>query len=217
MNGICDPIAQKTEFEDILPLLLEELERRYKIPAKEDRLSSIIAGFLNYRQISYPPNLEHLLETNQTAAFVAGQAYHFVRKTTLKNYEFRNPVPLIYNSLDALESVPDAYVAKFLDTLCVLMTQDKKPQPNISFILEKIFPNITSEYNTVLKTIEAEIKDTHKYQKAKTTVVQGYIKLLGAVIDYAKFIVTNKHVPSTDDFQNYRRSKGLAHVLIPKT
>ncbi|MEK6984344.1 MAG: hypothetical protein AABX33_07255 [Nanoarchaeota archaeon] len=216
MKGICDAVAQKTEFEEVLPLLLEELRKKYRIRVDEDPLSSSIAEFLNERKIPYPPNLIQLLETDLTAAYAVGQAYHFTRKTAIKNLEFRNPVPLLQNSFGALESVPDSYAAKFLDTMCVIMTEDRRPQQNMSDILGKILPEITSEYKTALESIETVRSNGHKYQKNKTTILDGYIRILSALTDYTELVVKNGHVPSTDDFQSYRRSKGLMNVLIPK-
>ena len=211
-----NPAAEKELYFDILPLLLDELERRYNIPAVDGVLTSRIAEFLSKRNLDHEANLEELVRTNTSEAVTIGQTYHFTRKTTLKNYEFRDPIPLIDATFDALEFSSNEYTSKFFRTVCELMTGDKKTQPNISFVLSRVLPHVASEYGVALKSVEAVAKDNHKYQKAKTALEQGYVKLLDGVLDYTKAIILNHRTASMDDFNEYRRSKNLLGVLIPK-
>ncbi len=200
--------SRETYF-DVLKLLQYELKERYDILIKADSLTPAIKKFLEKRDINYKVDLKKLVKNNIDGIILLGEAFHFVRKTALKNYEFRNPIPLVEITFYALEPTSNDYAAGFLKTFCELMTEDKRSQPNIAFVAEKILPDIASEYKSSLESIERYRRDNHRYEKEKSKIDLSYNKLLDLVIEYTKAIIKG----NTEEFSHFRRKRGLNYLL----
>ena len=171
------------EFNIALGIMQEETSK------PEIYYLSRVQSFLQNRGINYGANISDIYQSSPSKARLLGEAIHFQRKATLKNYEYRDPAQVTDMVLDALEPVGDEYAANFLESICKLMTQDSKPQQFLSTSIIRELPEILEEYNSRMESVTE--KDAHKSEKLKMKILGGYTWMLDAYLKYAEDEIKN--------------------------
>ena len=198
--------AQVAEYWDVLPLLLPELEKRYSISAANDVLTQNIESFLGVKGLA-EVKFEEIIGRSSKSLDLLAQSFHFSRKTALKNYEHRDPVPLVHNTFDALVEVDDAYAARFLSEICKFMTEDDKNQRNIYGILGVILPAVSNQYQTAVAASQGTDPRRINHARELDRLKEDYKRKLDALLDYVKIIVRRPTAVSLQDFEFYARHR----------
>jgi len=107
--------------EDIVGPLVLTIEERHGAQVQTEHFDSLISESLQKRGINY---LAERRELDRDSTAILGETYHFVHKFTLRNYEFRKPIPLLKLTFEALEPIDSRYAAKFLYEILSLMEKD---------------------------------------------------------------------------------------------
>lgn len=199
-------------FETVVVPLLEE---RHKVRIARDTFTDIVKESLEKRGIHYQENLGDLRTRNKSAVAILGETFHFVYKFTIRNYEYRNPIPLLKLTFDALGPIDNEYAAKFLFAICALMPQDGKKKhsdtPRLAGLVESVLPILFGEYTTSLGTIERYRKDEQQYRCKKSSLDSFYKKSLDLALEITERAIKQ---PITLDWKEFAHEREKRRVCL---
>lgn len=111
--------------KDVSGGIISSIRQSSGAEVKIGDFDSIIEGYLSERGIKNE-NVLNLKSLSRSQTAILGETYHFVYKFTLKDMDYRNPMPILKHVFEALKPIDDEYAAKFLYAICNLMTRDTK-------------------------------------------------------------------------------------------
>ena len=198
--------------DEIFGVMSSISEEKHGVQITTEDIDSIVSESLDKRGIKYLAELEHIPK-NQVA--ILGETYHFVYKFSMRNHQYRNPVPLLRLTFDALEPIDDEYAAKFLFAVCDFMPKDgKKRHSDVSLIaalFQKILPMLFDEYKTSIKSIERHSGDEEKYKRMKSNLDSFYKKSLDLALEITEGVI--KH-PMPLDWKEFKVEREKRQIRL---
>src|SRR3989344_8475336 len=200
--------------DESFEIALDYVSSSHQIAAK-DELHKSVVSFLKGKDITYPINLESLLQSehNRPAAEdvqLFGETLHFARKNVLTGYEVvpssqdktLNPLVIMNYTFEALAPSDNRHAAKFLENMCGLMNKEGYVQAMLTDAVSLILPSLGGIYQKDLASIRFDESDA-RYTAEKVNVDQRHMEHLNKFILYSREVLAGHKNNSVKDFYKF--------------